>query len=82
MIDHWDHAPSAEAAFLGPQFWDKKISMKMFNNEFGWSQSQQGRYSQGFDSDHSSPSPPHFERFQQVGDKQGFIKRSQNSNFS
>jgi len=66
MIDHWEQAPSAEAAFLGPQFWDKKISMKMFNNEFGWSQSQQNRYSQGgFDSDHSSPSPPHIERFQQ-----------------
>ena len=32
-IQTWDQAPVAETAFLGPHFWDKKLSMKMFNND-------------------------------------------------
>ena len=31
----WDQDPFPETAFLGPHFWDKKLSMKMFNNEMG-----------------------------------------------
>ena len=58
MMDSWDQAPAPETAFLGPQLWDKKISMKMFNND---SMCSPHAYNQrGYDS---SPSPP---RFQQV----------------
>ena len=61
MMDSWDQVPAPEAAFLGPQLWDKKISMKMFNND-SMACSPHAYNQRGYDS---SPSPP---RFQQVAE--------------
>ena len=66
----WDQAPVPETAFLGPHFWDKKLSMKMFN-ESGCSDGHGGGGGGGggggysnkaFSTDSESPSPPHFQQ--------------------
>ena len=66
-IQTWDQAPVAENAFLGPHFWDKKLSMKTFNNDMvgggGGGGGDGGRpyNNKTFCSDSESPSPPHFQ---------------------
>ena len=72
-MQSWDQAPGPETAFLGPQFWDKKLSMKVFNNEVGGSNVPAGggggEYNnKTFSTD--SPSPPHFQ--QQVSRSQKY----------
>ena len=65
QAEAWNQMPAPESAFLGPQFWDRKICMKM--NEIGWSVGhggggggyQQRGYS---DSGHSTPSPTNFQQ--------------------
>ena len=61
----WDQAPVPETAFLGPHFWDKKLSMKMFNNDMGSSDVRGGGgggyINKAFSSVSESPSPPHFQ---------------------
>ena len=59
--------PAPETAFLGPQIWDKKLPMKVFNQEPGWPQQQHphhgvggGYHSAGRDSNDSTPSPPRY----------------------
>ena len=59
--------PAPETAFLGPQIWDKKLPMKVFNHEPGWPQQQHqhhgvggGYHSAGRDSNDSTPSPPRY----------------------
>ena len=66
----WDQDPFPETAFLGPHFWDKKLSMKMFNNEMGSSDVRGvggaggaggGYINKALSSESESPSPPHFQ---------------------
>jgi|ERR1712012_755762 len=58
--------PAPETAFLGPQIWEKKLPMKVFNQEPGWPQQHQhhgvggGYHSAGRDSNDSTPSPPRY----------------------
>ena len=66
----WDQAPGSETAFLGPHFWDKKLSMKMFNYDMGCTDIHVGgggyhnnhNNSKTFHTDSESPSPPHFQQ--------------------
>ena len=67
----WDQAPGLETAFLGPHFWDKKLSMKMFNNDMGCTDVHGGggdyhnnnnNNNKTFHTDSESPSPPHFQQ--------------------
>ena len=70
-IQTWDQAPVAETAFLGPHFWDKKLSMKTFNNDMGCHDVPGGggggvggrpyNNNKTFCSESESPSPPHFQ---------------------
>ena len=64
-MDDWGATPNPHAAFLGPHFWDKKISMATVENE-GWNQSynKQGCFKQ-IEVENPSPSPPHMQQQQQ-----------------
>ena len=55
-LQTWDQAPDLETAFLGPQFWDKKVSMKCGSEESGSSGYRTG------ETESESPSPPHFQQ--------------------
>ena len=64
-IDDWGNAPTPQAAFLGPQIWDKKISMSAIDNEMGWNQgyNPQARFNT-METETPSPSPPQVQQQQ------------------
>ena len=57
-LQNWDQDHHLESAFLGPEFWDKKVSIKMCESEMSGSSSG---YRMG-ETSSESPSPPHFQQ--------------------
>jgi len=64
-LEDWGTSPTPQSAFLGPQIWDKKISMSAIENEMGWNQgyNQQQRFN--IENETPSPSPPQIPHQQQ-----------------